>query len=120
MKKRYGLGRPERIRRNFEYKKARKKGTSYRDGVFVMTVLKNDRGCHRLGVSIGASKVPLAVDRNRIKRVIKEVFRRNKPRLKNGPYDIAVMCLKPLPYKRDYPAIEKRFLDLLKRAGIYD
>ena len=94
-----------------------KKGTSYRDGVFILTILKSSTGHHRLGISISSTKVPLASKRNRIKRLIREVFRLNKLKLKNGPYDIVVSIAKAPSYKINFSTVEERLQMLLSRAG---
>jgi ribonuclease P protein component len=48
----------------------------------------NTLGCPRLGLIIPRRVVARAVDRNRVKRVIREWFRRNQPQL--GSRDILV------------------------------
>jgi|GEM_PF-2946154 len=115
-KKRYRLSKSERIIRNYEYKRVYEQGTSYRDGVFILTIVKNKIGHHRVGISIKRSKVPLSSNRNNIKRLIKEAFRLNKLRLKNGPYDIVISIIKPPPQKINYLIVEQRFHALLKKA----
>lgn len=45
---------------------------------------------HRLGVIIAKKHIPLAVNRNRLKRQIRELFRRNLI-TKNNKYDILVL-----------------------------
>ena len=116
VKEYHGFGRAERLRKNFEFRKALKKGTSYRDGVFVLTISKNNGEHHRLGVSIGSSKVSLAPTRNRLKRLIREVFRIKKPELKSGPYDIIITLQRRPDCKIDYATIEKRLRVLFKKA----
>lgn len=118
MKKRYSFSSPERIKRNFEYKRVRKQGVFYRNGVFVLAIVKNGIERHRLGVSISSSKVRLSSRRNRIKRLIKEAFRLNKLELKNGPYDIVISIAKTPPYKVDYAIVEKKLKILLRRARV--
>jgi ribonuclease P protein component len=106
----------ETLKKNFEFKRARDKGASYKEGIFVLTVYKNDIGRHRLGLSVGSSKIALASGRNRLKRMIKEVIRTNRPGLKNGTYDIVVSVRRSPGRRIDYPMVEKTLLGLLKRA----
>ena len=116
MNKCHNFSALETLKKNFEFKRARDKGTSYKEGIFVLTVYKNDIGCHRLGLSVGSSKIPLASDRNRLKRIIKEVARASKPLLKNGTYDMVVSIRRSPSRKINYSMVEKTLQGLLKRA----
>ncbi len=116
MKECYGFAKINRIRKNFEFKRARDKGTSYRDGVFILTIMRNNMGCHRLGVSVSSRKISLASQRNRLKRLIKEVFRVTKTKLKNGSYDIVVSVRRALDGKPDFSSVEKRLISLFRKA----
>ncbi len=49
---------------------------------------QNDLGFPRLGLIVGKRGVPLAVDRNRLKRVVRSDFRKRRTTL--APYDIVV------------------------------
>lgn len=116
VKRRYNFSKPERIRRNIEYRRTFEQGVSYRNGIFILTISKNEIGLHRLGISISSSKVPFPSTRNRIKRLVREVFRLNKAKLKNGPYDI-VVTLKAAPAEGiNYSIVEDRLKTLLKKA----
>lgn len=117
MRKQNAFGRLERIRRNFEYKRICEEGTLYRNGVFILTILKNNLGHHRLGLAIKASKVPLSSTRNQIKRLMREVYRLNKMKLKNGQYDILISINKIPAYRINYSFVEERLQTLLKKAG---
>lgn len=118
MRESHRFRRSERLKKNFEFKRVRKNGTPYRNGVFILTIYKNDKRNHRLGVSISPTKLRLASKRNHLKRIIKEVFRIHKTRLIGGPYDMVILLAKPLPYKIDYNETEKRLLKLMEKAGI--
>lgn len=55
---------------------------------------KNDLNCSRLGLVIGKKNVKLAVQRNRIKRQIREVFRLNQHLINN--YDVVIVARRGL------------------------
>lgn len=111
-----GFSSDERIRRNFEYRNILKQGAFYRNGLFVLAISKSGTGRHRLGVTIGSSKLRLSSSRNRVKRLVREAFRLNKRNLKNGPYDIVVALAKTPAEKLNYSTVEKRLKSLLKKA----
>lgn len=48
------------------------------DRYFTVLSVVNDAGCPRLGLAIAKRSLPRAVDRNRIKRLIRESFRHHR------------------------------------------
>ena len=59
------------------------------DKYFTLLFCKNNKSYSRLGLVISKKKCKLAVNRNKIKRIIRESFRTNKNSL-NG-YDVVVL-----------------------------
>ena len=57
-------------------------------GVLRVACRKNDMHFPRLGLIVGKRAVPKAAQRNRIKRVIRDYFRRHQHEL--GGYDVVV------------------------------
>ncbi len=55
------------------------KGTKNHSENFILYAKPNSLGFPRLGVSVGKRASASSVRRNRMKRVLREVFRRNKP-----------------------------------------
>ncbi len=72
-----GFGRHERVRRRAEFQKAYERGVRVRGRYSTVFVLPNTLPVGRLGVA-ATRKLGGAVVRNRAKRLIREVFRRNK------------------------------------------
>jgi len=64
-------------------------GACASDEMLVLYVSKNDCGCARLGVSVGKA-CGKAVLRNRLKRLIREVFRQEREAVAAG-FDYVVM-----------------------------
>src|SRR5438309_11842752 len=69
--------REQRIRRRAEYQQIYERGTRIRSRFSTVFILPNDKGIGRLGIA-ATKKLGGAVVRNRAKRLIREVFRRNK------------------------------------------
>jgi ribonuclease P protein component len=67
----------QRIRRRAEFKQIYDRGTRISSRYATMFVLANAAGINRLGIA-ATKKLGGAVQRNRAKRLIREVFRRNK------------------------------------------
>jgi len=66
-----------RLRRYEDFKKAFRKGKRFPGHFFVLYMLKTDSQKTRFGVSISKSHLKLATNRNRVRRVAKELFKNN-------------------------------------------
>jgi len=67
----------ERIRRRAEYQQVYERGVRFHSRYSTVSILPNQGGVGRLGIA-ATRKLGGAVQRNRAKRLIREVFRRNK------------------------------------------
>ena len=67
----------EHIRRRAEFQRAYEQGTKIHGRLATLFVVPNDLTVGRLGIA-ASKKLGGAVQRNRAKRLIREVFRRNK------------------------------------------
>lgn len=71
------------LNRNMEFKRLYKKGKSCVRPTLVLYTAPNRQGVNRLGITAG-KKVGCAVNRNRAKRRLRELYRLALPRLKEG------------------------------------
>lgn len=76
-KRRLNFLKKERLRRKSEYSRIFKDGTRYRSKHFNLLIAPSEEGIARLGIVVGR-KTGNAVVRNRTKRLIREIFRKNK------------------------------------------
>lgn len=79
-----------KLKENYEFRRAYKKGKSLVSPFFVVYVFKTRRGSVRLGVTAG-KKLGGAVSRNRAKRVAVAAFRECLPGLRAG-YDYVIVA----------------------------
>lgn len=77
----------ERIRRRAEYERVYREGSRIHGRLFTVFVLPTRLDVSRLGIA-ATRKLGSAVRRNRAKRLVREVFRRNKP---PRGYDVVVV-----------------------------
>jgi ribonuclease P protein component len=115
--KKEGLSRKERLTKEKDFERVFKKGKKVWIGrVALMFYLENGLPYSRLGVAV-SKKLRKAVKRNRAKRLIKEVFRRNKHLFPKGS-DIIII---PHPgiVELDYWRVLKEFENSLygERGG---
>lgn len=82
------------IRQASEFVVVKQQGKRIVDLCFVFIYLKAKRDYPRLGMVIGKKHCPLAVNRNRLKRIIRETFRLNQHRL--SAIDLVVALKSPL------------------------
>jgi len=75
-----GLRREERLRRKKDFEAIAKEGVRRHAKNFMIITRKNDQGFSRVG-AVASKRLGKAVERNRVKRLMREFFRRNKDRL---------------------------------------
>ncbi len=76
-----------------------------------MCYLPNDLEYSRLGFSIGSRNIKLATSRNRIRRLFREAYRRNKSKIKIG-VDIVLIVRKDTHDSLTYDTAELTFIKL--------
>jgi ribonuclease P protein component len=108
----HGLGRLERIRRRADFQLVYDRGVRVHGRLMTAIVLATDRHAARLGVA-ATRKLGGSVVRNRAKRLIREVFRRNKP---GETIDLVLVPRKELT-TAPFPDLEDDYRRLLARAG---
>ncbi|MBN2199788.1 MAG: ribonuclease P protein component [Candidatus Aminicenantes bacterium] len=108
---RESLGPQERIRRTKEFGDIYKNGFRFRGRYFTLVYLENSLSFSRLGV-VASRKVGRAVKRNRAKRRIRDLFRRNKTCLPFAA-DVVVVA-RPETAEAPLAALREEFLFALR------
>ena len=90
-------------------------GGRYHTGHFIVILKQNGLGFTRLGVAVG-KKTGNAVERNRVKRLLREFFRLKKPFLRPG-FDMVIIAKKSAA-KLDFRQINEELGEIvsLKRV----
>ena len=86
--------RQKRLTRAIEYKQVFQNNFRQADGSITILVGKLPGFAPRLGFAIAKKQIPKAVQRNRLKRIFRESFRRNQFRL--PARDMVIMVRRPI------------------------
>ncbi|MHB1454140.1 MAG: ribonuclease P protein component [Saccharofermentanales bacterium] len=105
------------LRFNYEFGKVYKKGRYLPGRYLVLHFIRHGRDYSRLGVTTG-KKVRGSVQRNRMRRLMRECYRLNEPNIRKG-YDI-VLLGRDDPQDVKLASVERDFIYLFKKAGIWE
>ncbi len=105
--------RPARVRTRAEFDAVFKDGRRTASPVFALHLLADDVP-PRLGLAVSRKVDPHAIGRNRIKRVLRDLFRRLRPALRPGAY---VIVARSGATHADGDTLRIQFTALLQRAG---
>jgi ribonuclease P protein component len=103
----------ERVRHRPEYEAIYQNGARLSSRLMTVFVFANGRSFARLGIA-ATRKLGGAVQRNRTKRLVREVFRRNKPL---AGVDVVVIPRREM-IEADYPHVEAEYLAVLRRRRL--
>lgn len=107
-----GLRPAERLRRSSEYQRVFQHGKKLVSPTFVLYVLPTSELCSRLGMAV-SRQVGKAVVRNRVKRRLRELFRRHKALLQ--PACDVVFVARRGAAEASLEEFTRQFLVLLRR-----
>ena len=105
----------ESLKKNQDFQKVYRNGTSKGNRYLVMYVLKNQHMKNRLGISV-SKKVGNSVVRHRLTRLIRESYRLHEAEFDDS-LDIVVVA-RPLAKDRSYQEIESALMHLAGKHNI--
>ena len=123
--KKFGFSKDKRLTKNSDFSRILSKKIRFSDGFLVLFVDENSLGYPRLGVAVGRH-FGNAVLRNRLKRLLRESFRKNQIEIPSG-FDYVLMfsrqIFKGLSDEQikqrlktvSYEEVESSFIGLVKR-----
>lgn len=109
----HGFSKAQRVRRKAEFQQVFESGLRVPSRYFTMLVAQRSGNTARLGI-VASRKLGDAVRRNRAKRLIREVFRLNRP-VQAGGVDLVVIPRREL-FEAPLSELEKDFRGAWRRA----
>ncbi len=106
-----GFGPAEHVRKRADFELIYKTGFKRSGRLMTMFTRERDGGVARLGIA-ATRKMGAAVERNRAKRLVREVFRHHKP---PGAIDVVVVPRREM-LEAPYEKVEAEYLALLSRV----
>ena len=103
------------LRKNHEFKRLYNKGKSAASQYAVVYIRRNGSPENRLGITV-STKLGGAVQRNRIRRRLKEVYRLNEGKLYPG-YDIVIVA-RMRGKLAEFSVLESSVLGLFRKLGV--
>lgn len=103
------------LKQNHIFRRLYAKGESAVGRFVVVYAKRNGTGRNRLGITTGV-KLGHAVDRNRARRRIRETYRLNESRLKQG-YDIVIVA-RTAAIEGDFSEMQQSFLQLCRKLRL--
>jgi ribonuclease P protein component len=105
-----------RVHTDKRFQEIRRQGRSYANHLLVLCALPNDLPYSRFGFTVN-SRIGNAVQRNRIKRRLREIMRLQQDTLQLG-WDIVLIARQPIR-NADYHEMETACARLLRRAQLF-
>ena len=105
------------VKENYEFRRIYAKGRSGVSPYLVVYVRPNRRGRNRLGVTV-STKLGHAVVRNRCRRCLREVYRLETPRLRQG-YDI-ILVARTRTATAPWPELQRQFRRLCRKLDLLE
>lgn len=107
----------EHLIKTKDFRRIYKEGSVFKKEAFLLYLLANKSAANRVGFVVSARNVKLASRRNRVKRLLRESYRRMKKDLKKG-FDIVVVVKKDPARKAVYNEVAGLFLRLAKASNL--
>lgn len=109
------MKRQYRLRRNSDFQRVRRLGKFHASPLMVLAFLRNELDHSRFGFVV-SKRLGQAVQRNKIKRRMREATRLRLEKIKPG-FDVVLIARQPMN-QANYADIEQSLEHLLAKAGL--
>lgn len=105
------------LKKNNDFQRVLQKGKWYNGKLISIYILKNEKNINLLGIAVG-KKAGKAVKRNRIKRIIREVYRQFDAEILKGNTIVIVWKSKNLYENLKFCTLKEDMVKCFSKAGI--
>ena len=111
----YAFPRCEHLTKRAEYLSVYDRGSKWVGRMFILYVVRDEGAERKLGVAV-TRKVGNAVVRNRVKRILREIYRHHRPHLGTGFR--MVLVARPYAAQASYDECHAAVAGLFKQGGV--
>ncbi|MCC5909525.1 MAG: ribonuclease P protein component [Clostridiaceae bacterium] len=106
-----------RLRKNEDFRRVYKKGNSMANKLLILYISKNGLDYNRAGFTV-SKKVGKSIVRSRVKRLMRESYRLNEEKIKQG-YDLVFVARQGCN-ESNFSEIESATLHLIRKKGLLE
>ena len=110
------LPRDNKLKKKKDFENVFKRGKGFKQGFLYLKIVKNKLKTSRFAVVVGKNFSKKAVERNKIKRQIREIIQANLPEIKPAIDGVIVVLPKT---KTNFPELKKTIDKLFKKAKLF-
>ena len=111
------LPKEKRLIRKKDFSKVQRSGRRFFEGNLQLQCLENGQGSARIGFAVGVRFSKKAVERNALKRKLREIFGRELKNIKAGT-DVVVSVKGKASGKETYETLQKKVGGLLQKSSL--
>ncbi len=111
------LTKENKLSREKDFKEIFRKGKTFKQDCLVVRFIFNNKENSRFGFVVSLKISKKAIERNKIKRRLKYIIKKNLLNIKKG-FDIVIITL-PGIEKKSYTELKETTREILKRAGLF-
>ena len=110
------LPRDNKLKKKKDFENVFKRGKGFKEDFLYLKIVKNKLKTSRFAVVVGKNFSKKAVERNKIKRQIREIIQANLPEIKPAIDGVIVVLPKT---KTNFPELKKTIDKLFKKAKLF-